>query len=101
MKSSAYTTTSGSSTTSFYAARLCDIYYVDHGGLDWFLPSKEELSLIYTNLVSSGIVTDMSGLYWSSTEKTSDMAYTINMTDGTDYASAKSSPCAVRPIQTI
>ena len=50
------------------AAQLCDA--LDYGGCsDWFLPSKDELNLIYTNLVEAGVgVFPGGGIFWSSSE---------------------------------
>lgn len=61
-----------------YAARLCDELEVMEGGKtygDWYLPSKEELNLMYTNravIDSVAQANEGSGFasarYWSSTE---------------------------------
>ncbi|MBP7554531.1 MAG: DUF1566 domain-containing protein [Spirochaetes bacterium] len=50
-----------------YAAKLClDLVY---GGYDdWFLPSRDELNLIYTNLYLEGIGGFVFSSYWSSSE---------------------------------
>jgi hypothetical protein len=47
------------------AAMLCAAY---HGGgfSDWFLPSKDELNLIYINLVRISHIVDWEDRYWSS-----------------------------------
>jgi hypothetical protein len=57
------------------AARICDNFSLA-GYDDWFLPSQEELALIYTNVY----LTEKSDfgsftLYWSSTESDSDQAW--------------------------
>ena len=64
----------GLETTSVYAAKLCsDLVY--NGFDDWFLPSKDELNLICTNLYAKGLggfsTADYKydlGIYWSSSE---------------------------------
>jgi hypothetical protein len=49
-----------------YAAKLCDDYMLN-GYNDWFLPSKDELKLMYTKrLIIGGFNPDAS--YWSSSE---------------------------------
>jgi hypothetical protein len=49
------------------AARLCNDY--ESGGYnDWFLPSKDELILIYSHLYETGIVDFQFQVYWSSSE---------------------------------
>jgi len=51
-----------------YAAQLCDA--LDYGGYsDWFLPSKDELNLMYMNLKVFDIGGFSEGTYWSSSEE--------------------------------
>lgn len=50
-----------------YAAQLCDA--LNEGGYsDWFLPSKDELNLMYVNLNQHGVGGFTDRHYWSSTE---------------------------------
>jgi len=51
------------------AAQLCNELIVDDYN-DWFLPSKDELNLMYENLEAYGIGVFVEGGYWSSTEFT-------------------------------
>ena len=54
-------------TTSGIAAKLCyDL--VSNGYNDWFLPSKDELNLMYNNLKINGKGNFSNTFYWSSTE---------------------------------
>ncbi len=54
------------------AASIVDAYTLE-GYDDWFLPSKDELDLLYTQKdVVGGFVTAFGGAYWSSTENGSD-----------------------------
>jgi hypothetical protein len=50
-----------------YSAIQCeDLVLADHD--DWFLPSKDELDLMYRNLRQEGLGNFVSGWYWSSSE---------------------------------
>ena len=75
MGEQAYSLESGPDKTGDYAARLCDIFEYSVNEVvydDWFLPSADELNLIYENLMSAGIG-DFSGKHhWSSSEQTTN-----------------------------
>ncbi len=76
MKSEAYTGSTGTDTTSSYAAKLCENYSVTVGGTvydDWFLPSSgssdsSEIDLMYHNLKKIGLGGFSDDSYWSSRE---------------------------------
>ena len=73
---SAYSSSSGSSKTSNYAAKLANDY-VFGGYEDWFLPSTSELSQI----VTKGFVKNLNMVgyvYWSSSEYTSNSLYSYD-----------------------
>jgi len=57
-----------------YAAKLCDDLIINGIG-DWFLPSNDELDLIYKNIVLKGIAGIETFNYWSSTEYDATNAY--------------------------
>jgi len=56
------------------AAQLCNDLIVD-GYNDWFLPSEDELNLMYTNLKVAGVGGFTGGGYWSSSEYNADNAW--------------------------
>lgn len=58
-----------------YAASSCTSY-AGGGNSDWFLPSRDELHLMYTNLKTPGISTFVTSPgYWSSTKSNALYAY--------------------------
>ena len=66
----AYINPSGSDTGE-YAARICSDY--SYGGYDdWFLPSLDELDLMYDNLYLFGLGSFTDERYWSSSESGGD-----------------------------
>jgi hypothetical protein len=69
------------SDSNSYAAGLCANYQGGGYG-DWYLPSKEELNLMYNNLHVADKGGFASAFYWSSSEY-SDKLY------GTDFAWAQ------------
>ena len=75
-----------------YAAQICNELQITEGGKtygDWYLPSKEELNLIYQNkatidatAVLNGGSSFDDGFYWSSTENSSITAWEQNFFNG-------------------
>jgi hypothetical protein len=63
-----------------YAAKLCDDLTLN-GFSDWFLPSKDELDLMYKNLHLKGIGS-FGDTYWSSSEGDVGRAWTQLFIDG-------------------
>lgn len=51
----------------------------DQGSCDWFLPSKDELNLMYINLIQPALVTMPGGFYWSSSESSINQAWAQSM----------------------
>jgi uncharacterized repeat protein (TIGR02543 family) len=73
------------------AAKVCADYSLENGGVtydDWFLPSKDELYLMHSNLALHGLggISDGYG-YWSSSEVDDDGYYAWYevVYDGEDY----------------
>jgi TolB-like protein len=60
------------------AVQLCDS--LSCGGYDdWFLPSKDELYLIYQNLIAKGIGDFSANFFWSSTNGLDNSAWILNI----------------------
>ncbi len=70
--------------TGDYAARLAD-QYAYGGYTDWFLPSQDELDLMYQN---RNVIGDFaSDWYWSSSEDGADTAWSQDFGTGRQYVS--------------
>jgi hypothetical protein len=83
--------------TGTYAARICRNY--NGGGYtDWFLPSKDQLNLMY---VRRGLIGgfDFQGVYWSSTETEVSMASGQYFLTGEQLSSTKNTTDRVRAIR--
>lgn len=81
------------------AARLC-ANYQSEGFVDWFLPSKDELNLIFENIAVPGLEVFEQGAYWSSSEVDANKAWLQVMSNGIqdDYYE-KSNYFHVRPVK--
>jgi hypothetical protein len=91
----------GSNTTPQYAAKMC-AEYLGGGHADWFLPSKEELSLMYHNLYLKNLGEfsgDYFGLYWSSSEIDNNEAWLMYFDDGGQRNYDRNNLARVRPIR--
>jgi len=81
--------------TERIAADVCWNLYLN--GLDnWFLPSKDELDLIYKNLHKKGLGKFAEGSYWSSTERSTFAAWSQNFGGGAQNVIDKSNMAYVR-----
>ncbi len=63
------------------------------GYTDWFIPSRDELLLVYSVLHQNGVggfLNDPHG-YWSSSEKDNNYVYVVDFTDGTNWGQFKTS----------
>lgn len=70
--------------------------YEGGGFTDWYLPSLDELGLLYEK---KDLLEDCSGIYWSSTERFDNFVWVIDFDTGShldDYKSAKNKVRAIR-----
>jgi len=81
-----------------YAALLCDGLSHDSYN-DWYLPSKYELDLMYTNLHLEGLGGFASNNYWSSTEYSNILAWLQSFHMGTQDNYGKSEIRYVRAVR--
>lgn len=94
---------------STYAARICNELQITEGGNtygDWYLPSREELNLMYQNKAAIDATAGANGgssfastYYWSSTEYTFDGAWGQNFVGGDQIYGNKGSMVRVRAIR--
>ena len=67
--------------TTNYAAKVC-VDYRGGGFADWFLPSMDELYLMYQNLALQGLGGFNFGCYWSSSEYNAYTAWSLYFSGG-------------------
>ena len=68
-----------------------------HGHTDWYLPSRNELNLLYTNKDAIGGF--IPGVYWSSTGYTSGLAWYQHFMDGSFEGGNKGSGLTIRCVR--
>ena len=78
------------------AAKITDAYALN-GYTDWFLPSKDELNLLYQQKTVVGGFANNS--YWSSSQSHSNNAWYQYFFDGNQYSYGKNSPLPVRAVR--
>ncbi len=83
---------------SDYAA-LRALEYLYKGLHDWYLPSKEELNLLYIQKEVIGGFSPFA--YWSSTEYDENLAWFQNFSNGQQIKSDKITSYGVRPIRSF
>jgi lysophospholipase L1-like esterase len=79
-------------------AQLC-IQYRAGGASDWFLPSKDELDLMYKNLKAKGLGGFSNSWYWSSSERDNESAWYQRFSDGDQGYNTKRSMYFVRAVR--
>ena len=93
----AYSDSSGEDVKE-YAARECLDY--EHGGYDdWYLPSNEELNLMYENLCKKGLGSFAHDSYWSSSEDVAIYAWLQHFSGGFQSSYIRGNAYCVRPIR--
>jgi hypothetical protein len=80
------------------AARICNDLVLN-GYNDWFLPSKDELNLMYVNLKQAGIGGFADDRYWSSSESSSTTAWRQNFANGSQYSYSKANNVRIRAVR--
>lgn len=87
-----------SACSSDNAAKLCeDLVYGTYD--DWFLPSMDELAVLYKNLKTTDLAKFSTGYYWSSNQKDASTAYRYGFLGGNSGTADKSSLQYVRAIR--
>lgn len=84
------------------AAKVCAEYSVEHNGVtysDWFLPSKDELDLMYHNLRQQELGGFSREDYWSSSEDDASKAWNQNFYNGWQNSGGRAGVCRVRPVR--
>lgn len=82
------------------AKSLCSKYR-GGGYSDWYLPSEDELNLVYINLRRTGKISG-NDLFWSSSEINDNRAWSQRFSDGNqynDYGNSKNSANSVRAVR--
>ena len=80
------------------AAKLCeDLVYGTYS--DWFLPSMDELGIMYKNIKITDLEKFSSGYYWSSNQKDATTAYRYGFLGGNQGEADKSTKQYVRAIR--
>jgi hypothetical protein len=80
------------------AAQLCNDLTVE-GYMDWFLPSKDELNLMYINLKVAGVGGFAEDDYWSSSEVNAYYAWSQHFSNGLQYNYPKDGTFRVRAVR--
>ncbi|MDO9186677.1 MAG: DUF1566 domain-containing protein [Bacteroidia bacterium] len=81
-----------------YAASICDKLELN-GYNDWFLPSKDELNLLYMQK-AAGVIGDFENdFYWSSTENSYNGAWSQSFSNGANSSANKDGAYDVRAIR--
>jgi hypothetical protein len=85
-------------TTPGTAADICANLSLG-GYSDWFLPSKDELDLMYENLKVFGVGGFAVTFYWSSSEDSAFSAWAQYFGNGNQYYNGKSNTFRVRAVR--
>jgi TolB-like protein len=75
----------GSNADAIFAAQLCIALNYD-GFYDWYLPSRDELDLMYKNLKQKGLGNFSGEWYWASSQDHNRGAWSYNFNNGSQNA---------------
>ena len=88
---------------TFPAAKVC-VEYNGGGKTDWFLPSKDELNLIYENLAKNNLIEFYEEHYWTSScdvTQSGGYAWAQYLTDGSAVAYSYGFPYYILPVRSF
>jgi hypothetical protein len=88
----------GAAASTCPAASVCD-NLISGGYTDWYLPSKDELDMMYVNLHMQGLGGFANNLYWSSTEFDNIYAWNQYFFNGFQYDYGKNGSFYVRAVR--
>ena len=99
MGDEAYTEEDITKEKSLYAAKVA--YDYNGGGYtNWFLPSKDELDLMFKNLHKNGLGSFSDGFaYWCSCEYNKTLAHFQTFGNGDQNTNNRDTPYSVRPVR--
>jgi hypothetical protein len=80
------------------AAQLCRAYTLN-GYSDWFLPSKDELNVMYQNLKQKGLGGFSNNWYWSSSQSIGSNSWLQDFSSGNQYSNYKYNTSTVRAVR--
>ena len=86
--------------TAGTAAKICADLVLG-GYSDWYLPSLDELMLMYNNLKLSGLGNFAGANYWSSTESSGTSSDLLSFSNGVNSSALKSNSNRVRAIRSF
>jgi hypothetical protein len=92
--------TGGCITTDVIAAKVCDALALNTFS-DWYLPSIEELNLMYQNLDQKNLGGFSPVFYWSSSEDNVALAWYLHFGDGSKLHDGKDYPVYVRAVRSF
>ena len=78
---------------------LASVNFSNNGKTDWFLPSRNELNLMFQNLRRNNIGGFTNRWYWSSSQSYHHVAFGQNFGDGSQGGRDKLGSLSVRPIR--
>lgn len=81
-------------------AKICSDLILN-GYDDWFLPSKDELNLLYTNLHHHNLGSFSQDVYWSSTEESANEAWVQDFSSGGHQGPASKTHAVSHPVRAI